>query len=56
MALERVPADIRAPAGVASLSDPQLIKEIKQTVTILMMAKATIGHFVEAQILGSDWD
>ncbi|PPS12410.1 hypothetical protein GOBAR_AA08217 [Gossypium barbadense] len=51
MALERVPADIRAQGGVARMSDPQLIKEIKQAVTIPVMAKARIGHFVEAQIL-----
>nr|6HX3_B Chain B, Pyridoxal 5'-phosphate synthase subunit PDX1.3 [Arabidopsis thaliana]6HX3_D Chain D, Pyridoxal 5'-phosphate synthase subunit PDX1.3 [Arabidopsis thaliana]6HX3_F Chain F, Pyridoxal 5'-phosphate synthase subunit PDX1.3 [Arabidopsis thaliana]6HX3_H Chain H, Pyridoxal 5'-phosphate synthase subunit PDX1.3 [Arabidopsis thaliana] len=51
MALERVPADIRAQGGVARMSDPQMIKEIKQAVTIPVMAKARIGHFVEAQIL-----
>ncbi|GER28062.1 pyridoxal biosynthesis lyase PdxS, partial [Striga asiatica] len=51
MALERVPADIRAQGGVARMSDPQLIKEIKRAVTIPVMAKARIGHFVEAQIL-----
>ncbi|KAL0916451.1 hypothetical protein M5K25_013968 [Dendrobium thyrsiflorum] len=51
MALERVPADIRAQGGVARMSDPGLIKEIKQAVTIPVMAKARIGHFVEAQIL-----
>ncbi|KAI0502140.1 hypothetical protein KFK09_017087 [Dendrobium nobile] len=51
MALERVPADIRAQGGVARMSDPGLIKEIKQSVTIPVMAKARIGHFVEAQIL-----
>ncbi|KAK1319753.1 putative pyridoxal biosynthesis protein PDX1 [Acorus calamus] len=51
MALERVPADIRAQGGVARMSDPALIKEIKQAVTIPVMAKARIGHFVEAQIL-----
>ncbi|CAA0842327.1 Pyridoxal 5-phosphate synthase subunit PDX1.3 [Striga hermonthica] len=51
MALERVPADIRAQGGVARMSDPQLIKEIKSAVTIPVMAKARIGHFVEAQIL-----
>ncbi|XP_065854201.1 probable pyridoxal 5'-phosphate synthase subunit PDX1 [Euphorbia lathyris] len=51
MALERVPADIRAQGGVARMSDPQLIKEIKLSVTIPVMAKARIGHFVEAQIL-----
>ncbi|KAJ0021114.1 probable pyridoxal 5'-phosphate synthase subunit PDX1 [Pistacia vera] len=51
MALERVPADIRAQGGVARMSDPQLIKQIKNSVTIPVMAKARIGHFVEAQIL-----
>eukprot|EP00246_Nothoceros_aenigmaticus_P002651 TRINITY_DN134_c0_g1_i1.p1 TRINITY_DN134_c0_g1~~TRINITY_DN134_c0_g1_i1.p1 ORF type:complete len:310 (-),score=56.25 TRINITY_DN134_c0_g1_i1:744-1673(-) len=51
MALERVPADIRAEGGVARMSDPQLIKDIKNAVTIPVMAKARIGHFVEAQIL-----
>jgi pyridoxal 5'-phosphate synthase pdxS subunit len=51
MALERVPADIRKQGGVARMSDPGLIKAIKETVTIPVMAKARIGHFVEAQIL-----
>uniref|UniRef100_A0A0D6R048 pyridoxal 5'-phosphate synthase (glutamine hydrolyzing) n=1 Tax=Araucaria cunninghamii TaxID=56994 RepID=A0A0D6R048_ARACU len=51
MALERVPADIRAQGGVARMSDPGLVKEIKNVVTIPVMAKARIGHFVEAQIL-----
>ncbi|MCB8982956.1 MAG: pyridoxal 5'-phosphate synthase lyase subunit PdxS [Ardenticatenaceae bacterium] len=51
MALERVPADIRAQGGVARMSDPGMIKEIIQAVTIPVMAKARIGHFVEAQIL-----
>lgn len=51
MALERVPADIRAQGGVARMSDPKLIKEIKAAVTIPVMAKVRIGHFVEAQIL-----
>lgn len=51
MALERVPADIRAEGGVARMSDPQLIDEIKEAVSIPVMAKARIGHFVEAQIL-----
>ena len=50
MALERVPADIRAQGGVARMSDPQMIKEIIQTVTIPVMAKARIGHFVECQV------
>jgi pyridoxal 5'-phosphate synthase pdxS subunit len=51
MALERVPADIRAQGGVARMSDPELIEEIIQAVSIPVMAKARIGHFVEAQIL-----
>lgn len=51
MALERVPADIRKQGGVARMSDPGLIRAIKQAVTIPVMAKARIGHFVEAQIL-----
>jgi len=51
MALERVPADIRKDGGVARMSDPQMIKEIKAAVTIPVMAKVRIGHFVEAQIL-----
>lgn len=51
MALERVPADIRRMGGVARMSDPKLIKEIMKTVTIPVMAKVRIGHFVEAQIL-----
>jgi len=51
MALERVPADIRKDGGVARMSDPQMIKEIKSAVTIPVMAKCRIGHFVEAQIL-----
>lgn len=50
MALERVPADIRAQGGVARMSDPQMIKEIMETVTIPVMAKARIGHFVECQV------
>src|SRR6201994_1822114 len=53
MALERVPADIRAQGGVARMSDPGLIKEIQAAVTIPVMAKARIGHFVECQILES---
>ncbi len=53
MALERVPADIRADGGVARMSDPKLIKEIMAAVTIPVMAKVRIGHFVEAQILQS---
>ena len=51
MALERVPADIRRQGGVARMSDPGLIKAIKSAVTIPVMAKARIGHFVEAQVL-----
>lgn len=51
MALERVPADIRADGGVARMSDPELIIEIMESVSIPVMAKARIGHFVEAQIL-----
>jgi pyridoxal 5'-phosphate synthase pdxS subunit len=51
MALERVPADIRADGGVARMSDPDLIMRIKETVSIPVMAKCRIGHFVEAQIL-----
>ena len=51
MALERVPADIRAAGGVARMADPKIIKEIMKTVTIPVMAKARIGHFVEAQVL-----
>ena len=53
MALERVPSDIRRDGGVARMSDPQMIQEIQATVTIPVMAKARIGHFVEAQILQS---
>jgi pyridoxal 5'-phosphate synthase pdxS subunit len=51
MALERVPADIRAQGGVARMADPDKIREIQEAVTIPVMAKARIGHFVEAQIL-----
>ncbi len=51
MALERVPADIRAAGGVARMADPRKIKEIMDAVTIPVMAKCRIGHFVEAQIL-----
>jgi pyridoxal 5'-phosphate synthase pdxS subunit len=51
MALERVPADIRAQGGVARMSDPDMIAAIKAAVTIPVMAKARIGHFVEAQVL-----
>ena len=58
MALERVPADIRKDGGVARMSDPKMIKEIKAAVTIPVMAKCRIGHFVECQILqeiGADY-
>ncbi len=51
MALERVPADIRAAGGVARMSDPQMVESIMNAVTIPVMAKARIGHFVEAQVL-----
>jgi pyridoxal 5'-phosphate synthase pdxS subunit len=51
MALERVPADIRRDGGVARMSDPSMIAEIKKAVSIPVMAKARIGHFVEAQVL-----
>ena len=53
MALERVPADIRAAGGVSRMSDPGMIKEIQAAVSIPVMAKCRIGHFVEAQILES---
>jgi len=53
MALERVPADIRVEGGVARMSDPEMIQEIQESVTIPVMAKCRIGHFVEAQILQS---
>merc|ERR1719424_1171392 len=51
MALETIPADIRADGGVARMSDPRMIKEIQAAVSIPVMAKVRIGHFVEAQIL-----
>ena len=51
MALEKIPADIRAAGGVARMSDPKMIKSIQSAVTIPVMAKCRIGHFVEAQIL-----
>jgi pyridoxal 5'-phosphate synthase pdxS subunit len=51
MALERVPADIRKDGGVARMADPEKVTEIKEAVTIPVMAKARIGHFVEAQVL-----
>jgi pyridoxal 5'-phosphate synthase pdxS subunit len=53
MALERVPADIRRDGGVARMTDPALIEDIKAAVTVPVMAKARIGHFVEAQVLES---
>ncbi|MDD4141654.1 MAG: pyridoxal 5'-phosphate synthase lyase subunit PdxS [Bacteroidales bacterium] len=53
MALERIPADIRAAGGVSRMSDPQMIKGIQEAVSIPVMAKCRIGHFVEAQILQS---
>jgi pyridoxal 5'-phosphate synthase pdxS subunit len=53
MALERVPSDIRVQGGVARMSDPQMIREIQESVSIPVMAKCRIGHFVEAQILES---
>src|SRR2546423_7571757 len=51
MALERVPSDIRKDGGVARMSDPTMIEAIQEAVTIPVMAKARIGHFVEAQVL-----
>ena len=51
MALERVPSDIRAKGGVARMSDPKMIKEIQEAVSIPVMAKVRIGHLVEAQVL-----
>ncbi|HOJ15986.1 MAG TPA: pyridoxal 5'-phosphate synthase lyase subunit PdxS, partial [Caldisericia bacterium] len=51
MALERVPADIRAAGGVARMADPLIVKAIKKAVSIPVMAKCRIGHFVEAQVL-----
>src|SRR6476659_5170551 len=51
MALERVPADIRRDGGVARMSDPEMIAGIQQAVSIPVMAKVRIGHFVEAQVL-----
>src|SRR5436190_11276059 len=53
MALERVPADIRQQGGVARMSDPKMIKEIMDAVSIPVMAKVRIGHFVEAQVFPS---
>ena len=51
MALERIPADIRAAGGVSRMSDPAMIRSIQEAVSIPVMAKCRIGHFVEAQIL-----
>src|SRR4029079_2895231 len=51
MALERIPADIRAEGGVARMSNPELIQRIQEAVSIPVMAKCRIGHFAEAQIL-----
>ena len=51
MALERVPADIRKQGGVARMSDPRMIEEIKEAVSIPVMAKVRIGHIAEAQVL-----
>ena len=53
MALERIPADIRAAGGVSRMSDPKMIQGIQEAVSIPVMAKCRIGHFVEAQILGA---
>src|SRR5437667_6630110 len=53
MALERVPSDIRAEGGVARMADPQIIESILNSVTVPVMAKCRIGHFVEAQVLQS---
>ncbi len=53
MALERIPADIRADGGIARMSNPKMIKEIQKTVSIPVMAKCRIGHFAEAQVLES---
>merc|ERR1711957_458352 len=51
MALERIPADIKADGGIARMSDPALIKEVQNAVSVPVMAKARIGHFAEAQVL-----
>jgi len=51
MALERIPADIKADGGVARSSDPKMIREIQKAISIPVMAKARIGHFAEARIL-----
>lgn len=50
MALERVPADIRAEGGVARMSDPKMIQEIQRVVSVPVMAKVRIGHFIEAKV------
>lgn len=55
MALERVPADIRAQGGVARMSDPKMIQEIMKAVSIPVMAKARIGHIVECQVCCGMW-
>ncbi len=55
MALERVPADIRAAGGVARMTDPEIILKIMDAVSIPVMAKCRIGHFAEARILEVDW-
>ena len=56
MALERIPADIRAAGGVSRMSDPKMIQGIQNAVSIPVMAKCRIGHFVEAQVLRSNRD
>jgi pyridoxal 5'-phosphate synthase pdxS subunit len=53
MALERVPSDIRAAGGVARMADPTIVEEVMQVVSIPVMAKARIGHYVEAKVLES---
>jgi pyridoxal 5'-phosphate synthase pdxS subunit len=53
MALERVPSDIRAAGGVARMTDPTIVEEVMQVVSIPVMAKARIGHYVEAKVLES---
>ena len=56
MALERVPADIRADGGVARMSDPEMILKVKEAVTIPVMAKCRIGHFVESADFTGTWN
>src|SRR6266542_456837 len=56
MALERVPADIRAQGGLARMSDPELIEQIIEAVSVPVMAKARIGHFVEAKVLQAPYE